>query len=73
MSKLQKEYGSDMKLNLTLIGMRQGTFYLFSFLDQFLAAEFLSKISKLFWRWKLASIGFISHPDKLIEAYKKYP
>ena len=57
---------------LTLIGMRQGTFHPLSFLDQTLSAEFLPKISKLFWRWKLTSIaGLIWHPDKLIESYKK--
>ena len=35
---------------LTLIGMRGDTFISLSFLDQILPAEFLSKISKLFWR-----------------------
>jgi hypothetical protein len=35
--------------NLTLIGMREGTFHPLSFLDQILSAKFLSKISKLFW------------------------
>ena len=59
--------------NLTLIGMRQGTFHPPSFLDQTLSAEFLPKISKLFWKWKLTSIGLIWHPDKLIESYKKCP
>jgi hypothetical protein len=35
---------------LTLIGMREGTIHPLSFLDQILSAEFISKISKLFWR-----------------------
>ena len=60
-------------LILTLIGMRGDTFISLSFLDQILSAEFLSKISKLFWRWKLTSIGLIWHPAKLIESYKKCP
>ena len=42
--------------NLILIGMRGDTFTSLSFLDQILSAEFLSKLSKLFWRWKLTSI-----------------
>ena len=42
---------------LTLIGMRQGTFHPLSFWIRFSAAVFLSKISKLFWRCKLTSIG----------------
>ena len=29
---------------------------------------FLSKISKLFWRWKFISIGLIWHPVKVIES-----
>ena len=58
---------------LTLIGMRQGTFTPLSFLDWILSAEFLSKISKLFWRWKLTSIRFIWHPTKLIESLKTCP
>ena len=56
---------------LTLIGMRKGTFIPFSFLDWILSAEFLSKTSKLFWRWKLTSIWLIWHPAKLIESYEK--
>ena len=39
-------------------------------MDQILSDEFLSKISKLFWGWKLTSIDLISHPAKLIESYK---
>ena len=35
---------------LTLIGMREGTFIPLCFLDWILSAEFLSKLSKLFWR-----------------------
>ena len=35
---------------LTLIGMRQGRFTPLYFLDWILSAEFLSKISKHFWR-----------------------
>ena len=50
---------------LTLIGMRGNTFISLFFLDQILSAEFLSKISKLFLRWKLTSIGLIWHPAKL--------
>ena len=42
---------------LTISGMRGDTFTSLYFLDQILSAELLSKISKLFWRWKLASIG----------------
>ena len=41
------------------------------FLDKILSAEFLSKISKLFWRRKLTSIGLIWGPVKLIVSYKK--
>ena len=37
---------------LTLIGMRKGTFLPLSFLECILSAEFLSDISKLFWRCK---------------------
>jgi hypothetical protein len=44
---------------LTLIGMREGTFHPLSFMDQILSAEFSSKFSKLFWRRKLTSIGLI--------------
>ena len=40
----------DNFIYLTLIGMREGTFQPLSFLDQILSAEFISKISKLFWR-----------------------
>jgi hypothetical protein len=39
-----------LKLILTLIGMMRNTFIPLSFLDQIFSAEFLSKISKLFWR-----------------------
>ena len=59
--------------NLTLIGMRGDTFISLSFLDQILSAEFLWKISKLFWMLKLTSIGLIWHPAKLIESHKKCP
>ena len=58
---------------LTLIGMRGDTFISLIFLDQILSAEFLSKVSKLFWRWNFTSIGLIWHPAKLIESYKKCP
>ena len=50
--------------------MREGTFYSLFFLDPILSTEFLSKISKLFWRWKLTLIGLIWHPAKLIESYQ---
>ena len=63
----------DNFIYLTLIGMREGTFQPLSFLDQILSAEFISKISKLFWKWKLTLIGLIWHPAKLIESYKKWP
>ena len=53
--------------------MRSDTFISLSFLDQILSADFLSKISKLFWRWKLTKIGLIWHPAKLIKSYKKFP
>ena len=59
--------------SLTLIGMMGDTFISFWFLDQILSAELLSKISKLFWRWKLTSVELIWHPAKLIESYKKMP
>ena len=52
-----------LQLCLTLIGMRGDTFVSLYFLNQILSAEFLSKISKLFWRWK--SIGFIWLPSSL--------
>ena len=42
---------------LTLIGMREALSTPLSFLDHILSAEFLSKNSKHFWRWKLTSIG----------------
>ena len=51
--------------------MRGNTFIPLSFLDQILSAAFLSKISKLFWRWKLTSIRLIWHPAKLMESHKK--
>ena len=35
---------------LTLSGLREGIFHPQSFLDQILSAEYLSEISKLFWR-----------------------
>ena len=63
----------DNFIYLTLIGMRVGTFQPLSFLDQILSAEFISKISKLFWKWKLTLIGLIWHPAKHIESYKKCP
>ena len=47
-----------------------GYFYL---LVLSVSPEFLSKFSKLFWRWKLKSIGLIWHPSELIESYKKCP
>ena len=53
-----KDYVVVFQDALTLIGMRGDTFISLSFLDQILTAEFLSKISKLFWRWKLTSIGW---------------
>ena len=59
-----------VKPGLTLIGMREVTFHPLSFLDQILSAEYLSEISKLFWRWKLTPIRLIWHPAKLIEPYK---
>ena len=40
-------------LLLTLSGMGQGIFTCMSLLDQILSAEVFSKISKLFWSWKL--------------------
>ena len=44
---------------LTWIALRGDTYHSLSFFDQILSAEFLSKIFKLFWRWKLSSIGLI--------------
>ena len=49
------------------------TFIFLFFLGQILSAEFLSKISNIFWRWKLTSVGLIWQPAKLIESYKKMP
>ena len=51
----------------------EGTFHLFSFLDQILSAEFFAKIYKLFCMWKLTSIGLIWHPVKLIVSDKNAP
>ena len=56
---------AHIEANLTLIGMRSDTFISLFFLDQILSAEFLSRISKLFWKWKLTSIGLIWLPAKL--------
>ena len=53
--------------------MRRDTFISLSFLDQIMSAGFLSKISKLFGRWKSSSIRLIWHPAKVIESYKKMP
>ena len=47
------------KTFLTLIGIRYDIFMALFFLEQILSAEFLSKVSKLFWRWKLTSIELI--------------
>ena len=58
---------------LTLIGMREGTLHSLSFLDRIFWAEYLPKVFKLFWRWKLTSIGLIWHSVKLFESYKKCP
>ena len=44
---------------LTLIGMKEETFLSLSFFGPILSADFLSKISILFWRWKLTSIWLI--------------
>ena len=41
-----------------VFGTEGNTFILLSFLDQILSADVFSKISKLFWRWKLKSIGY---------------
>ena len=41
-----------------------------SFLDQILS---ISKISKLFWRWKLISIRLFWHPTQLTESFKSCP
>ena len=56
--------------NLPLIGMRGDTFISLFFLDQILLAEFLSKISKLFWK-----LIYQKFPNfaKLIESYKRSP
>ena len=40
---------------------------------RFLLAEFLSKISKLSWRWKLISIGVNLTPWQAHWAFKKMP
>ena len=42
---------------LTLFGTGGGIFIPLSLLDQILSAEFSSKISKKFWRWKFTLIG----------------
>ena len=52
-------YLDPTAIHPALIGMRGDTFISLSFLDQILSAEFLSKNSKLFCRWKLTSIGLI--------------
>ena len=57
--KMQIRIARRFLVVLTLIGMRGDTFISW-FLDQILSAEFLSKISKLFWRWKLTSISSLS-------------
>ena len=61
-----------IKPPLTLSGMEQGIFTPMSLLDHILSAEFFSKISKLFWRWKLRSIGLFWHPAQLIESFKSH-
>ena len=58
---------------LTLSGTGQDISILLSLLDQILSAEFFSKISKLFWRWKFTSIRLFWHPAQLIESYKSCP
>ena len=45
-----------LKIFLTLIGMRWDTFMSLSIMALTLSADFLSNISKLFWRGKLTSI-----------------
>ena len=55
---------------LTLFGTGGDTFIPLFFLDQFLSAEFLSKISQLCWQWKWTFIKLIWKPAKLIESYK---
>ena len=57
----------------SMSGMGQGTFTCMSLLDQILSAEFFSKNFKLFWRWKLRSIGLFWHPAQLIKSYKSCP
>ena len=46
------------------------TFIPLSFLNWIFSVEFLSILSKLFWRYKLKSFGLIWHPARLIESYK---
>ena len=60
---------------LTLSAMRGGgNFIPLSFLDWTLSAKFLSKISKLFRKWKLTWIGLsIWHPTKLIDSNENAP
>ena len=65
------EICTSFSIDLTVNGMRGDTFITLSFLDQILSAEFLTKISKLFCRWKLTWIGLIWCLAKLIESYKK--
>ena len=59
--------------DLTLIGMRGDNFISLSFLDQILLAEFLTKISKLFGRWKLILIGLIWHLPSSLSLLKNNP
>ena len=53
---VSNNYLNDSKIHsleptqLTLTGKRQGTFHQLYFLNQTLSADFLPKISKLFWR-----------------------
>ena len=58
---------------LTLSGTGQGIFTPASLLDQILSAEILSKISKLFWRWKIEINQVFWHPAQLIKSYKIAP
>ena len=41
-----------------------------SFWNRFCQVIFYQKTSKLFWTWRLISIGLIWQPAKLIESYK---
>ena len=61
-----KHWFKSVKLILKLFGWSLTRSY--TAMGLFICKYFLSKISKLFWRWKFTSIGLIWHPVKVIES-----